>query len=195
MTTRIWDRGELISAIVLAAAGIAWFGWAQADPPPSWVPWLAVGSGVSLVLLIALVVLLARHRTNAGSAMADSRVRRAYWMAVGVEVAAILGGNLTLAGVGHPEYDAAWTLFVVGVHFVPLGRIFHAGGLVTLGAIVAIVALASACVGLVSDLAPSATAGAGGGIAFVLYAGWVLTRGHVPAHRVDTPPATPQERP
>ena len=54
-TPRLWDRGEVIGAAVLAFAGVAWFGWAQADPPSSWVPYLVVavaaaGLGVATTL-------------------------------------------------------------------------------------------------------------------------------------------------
>ena len=176
-TAPVWDRGEVIGAAVLAFAGIAWFGWAQADPPPSWVPYLGAGSVVSALLLVALVVLLVRRRTTPGSAMADPRVRHRYWVTVAVEVVLIGGGNWLLAAVGHPDYDAAWTLFVVGVHFVPLARIFHAGALASVGVVVAVVAVAAAYLGLGSYLAPSAAAGAGAGLVFIGYAAWVLGRG------------------
>lgn len=174
---RSWNRGEVIGAAVLAFAGIAWFGWAQEDPPSSWVPGLVAGSVISALLLVALVVLLVRRRTTGGSPMADPRVRRRYWVTVMIEVVLIAAGNLLLAAVGHPEYDAAWTLFVVGVHFVPLARIFESPSLALAGAVVAVVAVAAACVGLAGDLAPSAVAGSGGGVVFIGYAAWVLGRG------------------
>lgn len=184
-TARLWDRGEVIGAAVLAAAGIAWFGWAQEAPPPSWVRFLVAGSVVCGLLLVALVVVLVRRRTTTGSSpMADPRVRRSYWVTVAVEVALIVGGNLVLAAVGHPAYDAAWTLFVVGVHFVPLARVFDTRGLAVTGVVTAVVAAAAAVLGLASDLSPSAAAGAGGGLAFIAYAGWVLGRGHRPAENV-----------
>lgn len=175
---RVWDRGEVIGAAVLAFAAIAWFGWAQADPPSSWVSYLSAGSVVSALLLVALVVLLLRRRTTTGSPMADPQVRRGYWVTVAAEVVLIVGGNLVLAAIGHPDYDAAWTLFVVGVHFVPLARLFDASGLARTGVVVAVVAVAAACLGIASDLAPSAAAGAGGGVVFIGYAAWVLGRGH-----------------
>lgn len=175
-TTRLWNRGEAIGAAVLAFAGIAWFGWAQDDPPTSWVPFLVAGSVICALLLIALVVVLVRGRTTTGSPMADPRVRRGYWMTVGIEVVLIVAGNLILAAVGHSEYDAAWTLFVVGIHFVPLARIFHSRGLEVTGMITAVVAVAAVVVALTSDLAPTASAGAGGGVVFIGYAAWVLGR-------------------
>lgn len=177
-TPRLWDRGEVIGAAVLALAGIAWFGWGQADPPSAWVPYLATGSVVSALLLVALVVvLLLRRLTTTGSPMADRRVRRGYWVTVMVEIVLIVGGNLLLTAIGHPAYDAAWTLFVVGVHFVPLARIFHSRGLALTGVVAAVVAVAAACLGFAGDLAPSAAAGAGGGVVFLGYAGWVLGGG------------------
>ncbi len=187
---RLWVRGEVIGAAVLALAGIAWFGWAQAAPPSSWVPYLATGSGLSALLLVALLLLL-RRRTTTGSPMADPRVRRGYWVTVVVEVALIVGGNLLLAAVGHPAYDAAWTLFVVGVHFVPLARMFHSRGLALTGVLTAVVAVAAAGLGFASDLAPSAAAGAGGGVVFIGYAAWVLGRGRRPGRSGDARSTTP----
>ena len=181
----LWDRGEVIGAAVLAFAGIAWFGWAQQDPPSPWVPYLVAGSALSALLLVALVVLLVRHRTTDGSPMADPRVRRGYWLTVGVEVVLIVGGNLLLAAVGQQAYVAAWTLFVVGVHFVPLARIFHGRGLGLTGVVVAVVAVVAACLGIATDLAPSAAAGAGGGVVFIGYAAWVLGGGRSPGRRRD----------
>ncbi|MFC9556612.1 hypothetical protein ACFTWF_37970 [Rhodococcus sp. NPDC056960] len=189
---RLWDRGEVIGAAVLALAGIAWFGWAQENPPASWTPYLVAGQVISAVLLIALVmVLVVRRLTTTGSAMADPRVRRRYWGTVAVEVALIVGGNLLLAAVGHQAYDAAWTLFVVGVHFVPLGKVFHARALARAGVAVAVAAVAAAGLGLATDLAPSAAAGACGGVVFIGYAGWVLGRGRRPVRKADARTTAP----
>ncbi len=182
---RLWARGEVIGAAVLAFAGVAWFGWAQADPPSSWVPYLVVGSVVSALLLVALGVVLLRHQTTTGSPMADPRVRRGYWVTVVVEVVLIVGGNLILAAFGHPAYDAAWTLFVVGVHFVPLARVFHSRGLALTGVVTAFAAVGAAGLGVVTTLEPSAAAGAGGGVVFIGYAAWVLGGGRRPRRSGD----------
>lgn len=173
----------MIAAAVLAFAGIAWFGWSQDDPPSSWVPCLAAGSVVSVLLLVALVILLVRHGRTTGSPMADPRVRRGYGVTVALEVALMVGGHLLLAAVGHASRDAAWRLFVVGVHFVPLARIFHARGLALTGVAVAVVAAAAAYLGLATDLAPSATAGAGGGVVFIVFSAWVLAGERFPGRR------------
>lgn len=117
--------------------------------------------------------------------MEDPRVRRSYWLTGAVEVVLIVGGNLLLAAVGQQAYVAAWTLFVVGVHFIPLAKIFHGRALALTGVVVAVVAVAAACLGLASDLAPSAAAGAGGGVVFIGYAAWVLGGGRSPGRRPD----------
>lgn len=117
--------------------------------------------------------------------MADPRVRRSYWLTVAVEVVLIVGGNLLLAAVGQQAYDATWTLFVVGVHFVALAKIFHGRGLAFTGVVAAVVAVAAACLGLATGLAPSAAAGAGGGVVFIGYAAWVLGGGRSPGRRRD----------
>ena len=170
----------MIGAAVLALAGIGWFSWAQQDPPSTWKLYLIVGSVLSAIALIALIVLLVSHRTTTGSPMADPRVRRRYWVTVAVEVLLIVAGNLVLAAIGHAEYDAAWTLFVVGVHFVPLAAIFGSRGLAAAGVLTAVVAVGAAVLGLATDLAPSAAAGVGGGVVFLGYAVWVLGRGRQP---------------
>ncbi len=176
-TSRPWDRGEVIAAAVLAFAGISWFGWAQDAPPSSWVPFLAAGSMVSALLLALLVVLLVRHRTSRGSPLADPRVRRAYWIIIGVELATIIAGNVVLTATHHVAYQAVWTLFVVGIHFVPLARVMRVRGLAVTGIATACAAVAAAIVGLTSSVAPSAVAGLGGGAVFIGYAGWVLATG------------------
>lgn len=84
---------------------------------------------------------------------------------------------MVLAATGHAAYDAAWTLFVVGVHFIPLAQIFRARGLAVTGAATAAVAVTAAVIGLASSLAPSAAAGVGGGTVFVAYVAWVLVTG------------------
>lgn len=187
--TQLWDRGEVIGAAVLALAGIAWFGWAQDDPrhhgcrtslPDRSSPGSSCSPSSGCWLADAQP---AAHRWR------TRRVRRGYWVTVAIEVVLIIGGNLLLAAVGQPGYVAPWTLFIVGIHFVPLARIFHARGLAFTGVATAIVAMAAASLGFANDLAPSAPAGGGGGLVFLSYAVWVLGCGRRPG-RKDVPHPT-----
>jgi len=68
---------------------------------------------------------------------------------------------------GRPAYTAPWILLVVGVHFVPLGRLFGSANLVWSGLVLAAVAIAAAVTGAVSAVEPSAVTGAFGGLVLV----------------------------
>ena len=96
--------------------------------------------------------------------MNEARVRRGYWRVVATELALCAVGTVGLGGSGQSAYIAAWILLVVGAHFVPLGRLFAIGSLVLAGRVLVVVAVAAAVTGLVSTVAPSFVAGAGGGV-------------------------------
>ena len=63
---------------------------------------------------------------------------------------------------------APWILFVVGVHFLPLARVFRIRSLVPLAMVCVLVAVAAALTGWVGAALPSAVAGAGGGGALLV---------------------------
>jgi len=156
-------RDRAVTALVLAVAGIVWFGWGNAAPPAGWLPVLAAGSVLSLAAAAVAVVYLRRLR-SVPSAMHDGRTRRRYFITVGIEVAAIVLGVAVLEGSGHPAYLAAWILLVVGVHFVPLARLFRIRSLAVTGIALVPVAAAAAATGLATGVQPSTVAGAGGGL-------------------------------
>lgn len=156
-------RDRAANALVLGIAATMWFGWAQEGPPASWLPVLTVGSAVSLVVAVAAGILTHRHRAGR-SAMDDPGGRTAYLRVVGLEVACIALGAVALAIAGQAAYLSPWILLVVGVHFVPLGRVFHLDGLRVCGMSVSVVAVVAAVVGWAGDLLPSALAGAAGGL-------------------------------
>ena len=76
--------------------------------------------------------------------MDDARLRRGYWQVVAAEVIAIVAGNVALGLGGHPAYAPAWTLLVVGVHFLPLARMFRIPGLTAAGLVLAAAAAGAA---------------------------------------------------
>jgi hypothetical protein len=85
-----------------------------------------------------------------------------------------LAAGLGLAG--HSAYIAPWILLVVGMHFVPLGRLFGSFDLVWAGFTLSAVAIAGTVTGLVSDVAPSAVTGAFGGLVCIACAAVCLRR-------------------
>jgi len=176
------ERDSAVNALVLGFAASMWFGWAQQAPPDGWANWLTAGSLVSLVVALAAgvaAVSAVRGRRGA-SAMADPRARRRYWRVVSAEAVAIGAGAVVLGLCGRADDVAAWILFVVGVHFVPLGDLFHIAGLRVIGVMLAGVGVLAAFAGSSAGVSPSAVAGAGGGV-FMVAAGalslWRVHRG------------------
>ena len=171
-------RDLAVNALVLGFAGSMWFGWAQQAPPAGWTTWLTAGSLVSLMVALVASASALRRRRGA-SAMTDRRARRRYVQVVAAEATAIGAGAGVLGLSGHADDVAAWILFVVGVHFVPLGELFKIVSLRVIGVVLAGVGVLAAFAGPSAGLRPSAVAGAGGGV-FMLAAGalslWRLRR-------------------
>nr|WP_300147620.1 DUF6609 family protein [Propionicimonas sp.] len=165
MTTRegLATRRDLaVNALVLGAAAFVWFGWAQEGPPPGWSVFLAMGSGLGL--LLALVSVVAMRRLKDGSAMSTRAGRRAYGITVGIELAVAVAGVVVLSLTGNPDYVSPWILAVVGLHFIPMARLFGIRLLAAAGIVLTVVAIAAAVVGALTAILPSAIAGGAGGL-------------------------------
>jgi hypothetical protein len=159
-------RDLSVAALILAIAAMAWFGWGRAQPPAGWGLPLTLGMFASMAVIPFAARLIIRFRGGA-TARWDRRVRRGYWITVGVEVAAIVLGANGLALAGRAAYTAPWTLLVVGVHFLPLARLFASTVLVWAGLALSAVAIAGAVTGAVSSVAPSAVTGGFGGLVLI----------------------------
>jgi hypothetical protein len=168
-------RDLAVTAIILGIAGALWFGWGQAQPPAGWGLPMSIGSFAAIAVAVAAGIMLRRYR-HGGSAMESRRVRRAYGITVGIETAVIGLGAVGLALAGRSAYTAPWILLVVGVHFLPLGRLFGSADLLWAGLALAAVAIAGAVTGAVSAVAPSAVTGAFGGLVLVAGAAASLGR-------------------
>lgn len=168
--------GDLsVSALILGFAAMMWFGWGQAQPPAGWGLPLTIGLFAAIAVEGFAGSAVARFRRGA-TAIGDQRVRRGYWITIGAEVAAIALGAVALGLAGRPAYTAPWILLVVGVHFVPLGRLFGSVDLLWSGPVLCAVAIAGAVTGAVSAVAPSAVTGGFGGLVLVVTAAVSLRR-------------------
>jgi hypothetical protein len=164
-------RDLAVNTAILGFAAAAWFGWAQQDPPAGWAAFLSVGSVMGMITTAGGAVAAWRSRGPAGgapSAMADPANRRGYHRTVGAEVLACVAGAVLLGRAGAGDYVAPWILFVVGVHFLPLARVFRIRSLVPLAAVCALTAVAAVLIGRDGAAHPSAVAGAGGGLALLV---------------------------
>ena len=169
-------QGDLsITALILGVAAMMWFGWGQAQPPSGWGIPLIIGTFVAVAVAVFAGKDVVRFRRSA-TAMRDRRVRRGYWITVGGETAASVLGAAALALTGRSAFTAPWILLVVGVHFLPLGRLFGAADLLWAGLLLSVVAIAGAVTGAVSAVAPSAVTGAFGGLVLVATAVAILRR-------------------
>lgn len=168
-------RDLAATGLVLGVAATAWFGWAHAAPPSGWSGPLTLGGLVAVLVAIGSGVLVWTHRES-DSAMQDPANRRAYGRAVIVEVVAILAGVVVLGATDRSSYLAAWILFVVGVHFVPLARVFAVGALAVAGGALVVVSALATIVAMTTDMAPSALAGGLGGLVMLVCAGRVVWR-------------------
>ncbi|GAY11074.1 monooxygenase [Pseudonocardia sp. N23] len=117
----------------------------------------------------------ARIRGGAGAGPggrgAGAGFTRGYWVVVAVEVVALFGGLNLINGVfGQGGYGVAWVAFVVGVHFVGLGAVWHAPPSHVLGAVLTGLGILGAVLGLVtgSDAWIAGVAGVGSGAALLL---------------------------
>jgi hypothetical protein len=175
-------RDLAMTALILGVAGLAWFGWGQSGLAEAGALPLQAGSAAGLAAAVAGGVLLRRHRAG-GSAMSDARVRRGYWKVVATEVIAIVAGNAALGAADRPAYVPAWTLLVVGVHFLPLARLFGAPVLTTAGLVLAAAAAGAAAAGAAAGVRPSLVAGIAGGVVCVACAALCLREAADPGAR------------
>lgn len=100
------------------------------------VPLLVIG-GAALVAVIALSVRSLRRRTGSvGTTIGSSPFGGKYWLIVGIEAVALVGGSQVLTCLGHPELGIAWVAVVVGTHFFALARVFRLARFHVLGGII-----------------------------------------------------------
>lgn len=160
-------------AVVLTGAAIAWFGWGHQGLRIA--GWLEAGMLASAIALV-LAILLVRRIRAAPTLATDPRSRRVYWTAVIAEILCIVAGALVLGALGLGAYLSTWTLFVVGVHFLPFVKAFDAPFLRLTAAACVLVAALALWAGL-SGAAPAPTiAGAGGGVVLLVSALAILAR-------------------
>lgn len=167
-------RARGISAAISGAFAVVWLGWGKADDGPLLLTQLLqIGRGLCVVVAILGLVLALRSPASS-TPMTDPGVRRGYGMVVGLEFALLAVGNIVLAHTGLAEWIPVWVCAGVGVHFIPMSRIFAEGSLMILGAMMTAVAAAALVVGLTSAVAPSTIAGAGAGVCLLVYAAITL---------------------
>ena len=89
---------------------------------------LAVGLAIAIVLLIVSIVLLVRARRERRAiepAASERRVTmRRFWLVVAAEIVLIAVVNAVSMAAARPTLIVPLDLLIVGVHFLPLAKIF-----------------------------------------------------------------------
>lgn len=120
-----------IAATILVGSGFLWFGWGCARALPTvWSLWLALYAGTAILLWIAVRTWRAGKAelpaAGAGSG-ADSWQRRAGPFKRVLRAEACACGLVVLLCLAMRRWDllAAGLALVVGLHFLPLARLFR----------------------------------------------------------------------
>ena len=82
---------------------------------------------------------------------------------MGLEFLLIAAGVVILGRTGSATWIPVWVCAVVGVHFIPLARVFPGLFLVRLAVALMAVALSAHVLGLLTTVSPSTVAGPGAG--------------------------------
>jgi len=163
-------RDGAMTALILGFFASCWFGWAQERPPAAWRAPLIGGAVLSLVVA-AVGGVFAWQNWSGASALGEPDALRQYGILVGIEFGIAALGAAVLVLRGQARYLAPWICLVVGVHFWPLAPVLNNPLLIALGAVLVAVAVAGMVSARRTDVAPSAVAGAGAGVALLAAAG------------------------
>jgi len=167
--------GRTVGAMVCAGFGAYSMYWCVVDihgTPGLWMPLIAFVTIGLLVLSITQFVQLIRGHT-----LAFNRERRVFyriWFSIilTVEVTAIILGGPILSHLHRGDLYPNWVDAVVGIHFLPLGKLFKMRLYYLTGAAITLAAVASL---LISDSSlRAAVCSAGTGLALWLTAGLIL---------------------
>lgn len=169
---RAAGKDAAANILVMGFASTAWFGWAhQAGVFALQIP-LALGMAFGVVLGVVGFVARGRIGTLAVRGVLTSRsvheVRtrasnRIYFAALGFELVFAFGGAFTLGRLEHPEYIIAWVMLIMGLHFIPLAKLYRIPELLGAGLLCIALSLSGALSGFMGGPGPAAIAGTGAG--------------------------------
>ena len=128
VTRRLRARSRAIGTLVFTGFGGLWAaGGAMLSSAPAWA-WLVIATSV-LAFGVRAVRLLRAHPAVTGPLPADIAVRQRragrifLWTNAAEGVAILLAVNL-VANLGHPQWQTAAVMAIVGLHFLPLAVCF-----------------------------------------------------------------------
>lgn len=129
--TRAQVRGYASGITVLAIFALAWTSWGLSTDLPAFIAISITAAALLcfLVLLGGAIMIFRRARAVASGADAAIRVKgmgRRFGIIVGAEIVGLVVVFRVLAVTGNERFIPAAVCLGVGIHFVPLRRLFHA---------------------------------------------------------------------
>jgi len=122
-------KGSVRGALICAFFGSAWMYWAVAFsgyPSPLRFSIVTV-TAIALVAWVILRVRAMRHRLSSAIEL-EHRIdlRTFFWVDFGIESVLAGVGAFALARLGRFDLIPQALGVIIGLHFIPLGKIFHA---------------------------------------------------------------------
>lgn len=169
------------AATVEGFFGFVWFGWGQEGPPLAVSFVLGAGALLALAVVIGGLLVTRRARDEPSPVSGEAAGKR-FGMIVGIEFMLVGLGATVLGVTDHAELIAAWTALVVGIHFLPLARVFVGIGMVPLAVGVTLAGVAAFVIGATTAILPSTVAGVGAGTCLLVHGASMVmaTRGTRP---------------
>lgn len=163
-----------IAAAISGGFAIVWFGWGMAALASGPVlTGLQVGRVLAAVVILLGVVLAVR--SPAGSTpMSDPAVARRYGYVVLAEFSLLGVGNIVLANIDGAQWIPVWVCAGVGLHFIPMARVFKESSLLILAAMMTLTAALAVVMSQTTDVAPGTVTGTGGGLCLLVSAAVTL---------------------
>lgn len=143
-----YPRDLVMTGAIFGGAAFVWAGWAQENPPASWVWRVVLGVlGLAGLVLAALSIPVAVRNWATPTALAAGTPSfLVYVIVFWIEVVACVGLSIWAVRSGRSDLIAPLILLVVGIHFVPLAFVFAQPIMAITGAVLAIVAIVVALV-------------------------------------------------
>jgi hypothetical protein len=174
-------RGRAFGVTILAFFSIAWTGWGLTGHVPGAV--LIAVMALAAIASVGLATVAWRltrwpdpnpDTDHQHAAPARRNVNRPFGIIVGIEWTGVFAASAVLGATGHPVLVPAVICLGVGLHFLPLARLFHVTAYnVTAGAL-CLIAVATFVLTPVTSTPALWTLLPGVGAAVVLYATCVM---------------------
>lgn len=148
---------------------MAWYGWAQEDPPKNWKKYLFVGTGLAAILFLTGIYFSVQNWQEA-TTLSNTTSLNYYYIFLVLEFGIAGIGAFVMYRKNLETYIAPWVCFIVGVHFFGLRYVFDDFVLHILGILLAIISGLTLILAKKFKIRHSAITGVCAGTTLILFA-------------------------